>query len=122
MSRDDLAIADFAAPAFDLVLAEDGLGHGVSTEVLEFKPCAAALSPPDVAGAFEQALRVVLHHQQNAGEVRAERGEGHRAVDVSLRSGRLPHDVGAGYLLHRGGLPLAVRPEHLRFPRTLFLV
>jgi hypothetical protein len=72
MSRDDLAIANFAAPSFDLVLVEDGLGHGVAAEVLEFKARTAALSAPDVAGAFEQPLRVVLHHQQDAGEVRAE--------------------------------------------------
>src|SRR4051794_32992977 len=122
MSCDDLAIADFAAPAFDLVLVEDGLGHGVATEVLKFQPRAAALSAPDVAGAFEQALRVVLHHQQDPGEVRAEPGEGHRSVDVSLCSGRLPHDVGVGDLLHRGRLPLTVRPEHLSLPGTLLVV
>src|SRR5689334_7990188 len=119
MSCDDLTIADFAAPAFDLVLVQDGLGHGVATEVLEFKLRAPGLSPADLAAALGQALRSVNHHQQDAREVHAERAYSHRAVDVAQRAGRLPHDVGVGYLLHRAGLPLAVRPEHLGFPGTL---
>ena len=65
----------------------------VPAEVLELQPGATTLRPPDVAGALEQALRVVLQHQQDAGEVRAELVEGDRAVHVALGSRRPPHDV-----------------------------
>src|SRR4051812_47082771 len=41
---------------------------------------------------------------------------------MPLRSRRLPHDVGVGYLLDGGGLPLPVRPENLRLPGALLIV
>jgi len=63
---------------------QHALGHHVPPEVLEFQAGPPALRPPEIAGALEHALRVILEDQQDAGQVGCELMEGHRPIDVAF--------------------------------------
>src|SRR5918999_749654 len=89
---DHFAIADLAAPSLDFVRVQQALRHHVPPEVLEFETRPPALCPPDIAGAFEQAPRVVFQDQDDAGEVGRQLVKGHGAVDMTLRAFRAPDD------------------------------
>src|SRR6478752_8227157 len=118
----DLAVLDATAPALDGVRVEDGPGHHVTAEVAHLGPGAPALGLPDVAGLLEQALGVVLEHDQDAGQVGPDLVEGDRAVDVALLPLRAPHDALVRDLLEDRRLPRAVAEEDLRLEVDLVVV
>src|SRR5690606_5532637 len=110
------ALVDRAPPALQLLGMEEGLGHHVSAEVLQLEPGPPALSAPEVPDVLEEALRVVLEHEDHPGEVGGERVEGHRSVDIALVAVGPPDDALVRDLLDDLRLPGAVRPEDLRLP------
>ena len=55
-----LSFVNLTLPAFDIVLVDQNLVGEIATEVLELQPGSAALGAPQVAGALEESLRVVL--------------------------------------------------------------
>ncbi|HEX5907749.1 MAG TPA: hypothetical protein VFY56_12080, partial [Propionibacteriaceae bacterium] len=75
---------DLPGPALDLVLAHQDITGDIAPEKLEFQPDSAALGAPQVPGALEQALGVVLEVNEHARQVGRELVEGHGAVDMAL--------------------------------------
>jgi hypothetical protein len=61
-----LPVVNLARPALDFVLAQQDFARQITTEELEFQPNASALSAPQVPGALEEALRVVLQVDEHA--------------------------------------------------------
>ena len=121
MGLDDLAVADLAAPALDLVLFEQRARHHVALDVLEVEAEAAALRAPEVGGLLEEAVRVVLGDEDDPGHRRRDLVERDRAVDVALGALGLPDDPLVRNLLDDRGLPGPVGQEDLRPPVQLLV-
>src|SRR5690606_4334528 len=105
---DDLAVADLAAPALDLVLFEQRARHHVALDVLEVEAEAAALRAPEVGGLLAEAVRVVLGDEEAPGHRRRDLVERDRAVGVALGALGLPDEPLVRNLLDDRGLPGAV--------------
>ena len=118
---DDLAVADLAAPALELLAVDQRVHHDVTAEVLELQPGATPDRPPEIPRLLEEALRVVLHDQDDARQVRRELTERHDPVRRTLGSRRHPQNVAIGDLFADSRLPGTTRPEHLRGPDDLLV-
>ena len=108
VALDHVTVLDDAAPALDLVGLEDGARHHVALEVLQLEPRPPSLGAPQVAGALEETLGVVLQDDDDAGQLGSQLVEGDRAVDMTLLALRAPHDALVRLLLEDRGLPLTV--------------
>src|SRR5690606_11839707 len=112
----DLTVVDLTSPALQLVVVQHGLGHHMALEVLQLQPDPPALGSPEVRGLLEEALRVVLQHHQDPGQVGRQLVERDRAVHVPLRPFRPPDDPLVRHLVDDRGFPVPVGPEDLPAP------
>src|SRR5690606_3239293 len=112
----DLTVVDLTPPALQLVGVQHGLGHHMALEVLQLQPDPPALGSPEVRGLLEEALRVVLQHHQDPGQVGRQLVERDRAVHVPLRPFRPPDDPLVRHLVDDRGFPVPVGPEDLPAP------
>ena len=103
-------------PPLDLVLAQQDLTRDVAAEKLQFQPDSAALGAPQVPGALEQALGIVLEVDEHARQVGRELVERHGAVNMPLVTLRAPDDAFVRHLIHDFGRPGTMRPEDLCLP------
>src|SRR5258708_1283320 len=101
--------------------SQQAFGHKVPPERVGPARRPPALGPPEVSGVLEQALRVVLQHEEDARQAGREFVEGHRAVDVALRSLGPPDDLVVRHLLLHRAFPRPVRPEDLSLPVKLLI-
>jgi hypothetical protein len=95
-----LAIVNFPGPALDFVLMQQDVAGYVTTEVLELQSHPSALSAPEVAGALEEPLRVILEINEHPRQVRRELMEGHRTVDMAFFTLGAPCDALIRHLIY----------------------